>query len=352
MKSQLYTNFVTLFFLSLTITQTESTYQILNDWKGSDLHPNNEKGWEFYTYPDPTHGSVNYGKHLDLINEVDGGKIRIDVQHNIDQGQQNRNSIRINTKETYDYGLFVIKAEHMPSGLATWPAYWLSGSETYGAWPCFGEIDIIEGVNSVKSNPKSSINACTLHTTEGCTQNGVKGIINTNCNLGQPGNCGCDRKSICPYTGCGVKFQDTTTFGDGFNSIGGGVYAMELTKDGKITIWFFPNNKVPTDIETNTPNPSSWGRNYIMADFNSCPGHFKNLKLIINTTLCGDWAGNTYDDGNGNKGMVQCNLAIRDARYKMDEAYWVINYIKVFKQKDTKVTVDNLKYLSNNIDNL
>lgn len=62
------------------------------------------------------------------------------------------------------------------------------------------------------------------------------------------------------------------------------MYACELTKDGKVTVWFFPKRQEPSDIETNDPNPESWNKDNIV-EFNACPGHFKDMKLIINNSL-------------------------------------------------------------------
>lgn len=58
--------------------------------------------------------------------------------------------------------------------------------------------------------------------------------------------------------GCGVLDSRTSSYGTGFNAIGGGVYAMQWTSD-YIRVWFFPRQQIPTDILNLTPNPSNWG---------------------------------------------------------------------------------------------
>ena len=45
--------------------------------------------------------------------------------------------------------LSVIDLAHMPTGCATWPAYWMNSGK--GKWPMFGEIDIIEGAHWVNA---------------------------------------------------------------------------------------------------------------------------------------------------------------------------------------------------------
>ena len=55
----------------------------------------------------------------------------------------NRRSVRITTTYTYTGALVLLDAVHMPTGCATWPAFWSNGPN----WPNGGEIDIIEGTS-------------------------------------------------------------------------------------------------------------------------------------------------------------------------------------------------------------
>ena len=66
--------------------------------------------------------------------------------------------IEISSKKTYNYGLFILDANHMPEGCGTWPAWWLVGPD----WPNNGEIDIIENVDL------NNFDQSTLHTNNGC----------------------------------------------------------------------------------------------------------------------------------------------------------------------------------------
>ena len=97
-----------------------------------------------------------------------------------------------------------------------WTAFWSNGPN----WPAGGEIDIIEGVNDYTNNQ------ATIHTSDGCSlptssssQLNIAGTVvgGTNCAADQTGN-----------QGCGVRSSSNTTFGSGFNSIGGGVYASKV----------------------------------------------------------------------------------------------------------------------------
>jgi len=137
-------------------------------------------------------------------------------------------------------------------------------------WPNGGEIDIIEGVNDQSSNDM------TLHTNAGCSisNNGAfTGTMTTpNCDVnapGQPNNAGCQ-----------ILTGDTRTYGSGFNANGGGVYAT-LWDSSAISIYFFPRGQLPSDLQSQNPNPAAWGRP--LAQFQGgcdIDAHFQNLQIV------------------------------------------------------------------------
>ena len=49
------------------------------------------------------------------------------------------------------------------------------------------------------------------------------------------------------------------------------------------------------------------------------------MKIIINLTFCGDWAGNVYPGGKS-----ACIDKVRNNPEAYKNAYWLINYVKVF----------------------
>jgi hypothetical protein len=127
-----------------------------------------------------------------------------------------RPSVRLQSKKTYQGGLFISDIEHMPGSICgVWPAFWTVGAN----WPNDGEIDIIENVN------QNTVNLETLHTNTGC--NLVKGDQGGTAN----GDGVCDQYYSNPphqYVGqaCSVTDNKQHSYGTPFNAIGGGVYAM------------------------------------------------------------------------------------------------------------------------------
>jgi hypothetical protein len=116
-------------------------------------------------------------------------------------------------------------------------------------WPTNGEIDIIEGVNSITANDM------TLHTNAGCSL--VKYNSSSAGTLVTP-NCDVNAQGQATNAGCLIGPTSSQTFGAGFNAIRGGVYATEWTS-AAISIYFFPRNAIPADITTGNPDPSGWG---------------------------------------------------------------------------------------------
>lgn len=87
------------------------------------------------------------------------------------------------------------------------PAIWTADPSS---WPSNGEIDVLEAVNSATTG-----NQMTLHTSNGCTMHAKRKetgkILTSNCYNGTDANAG-----------CGVQGPEDT-FGEAFNSNGGGV---------------------------------------------------------------------------------------------------------------------------------
>jgi hypothetical protein len=203
-----------------------------------------------------------------------------------------RFSVRVSSKNQYGLNsLFIFDVIHTPTGCATWPALWLADESN---WPYNGEIDVMEAVNVV-SNVR---NQMTLHTSSGCSM----GVKRKETGTSLQNSC---VNSTNDNAGCGVYAPTSlASFGDDFNSNGGGVMAVELRAAG-IRLWQFPRASIPSDVTSGTPDPSTWGdatADYPNTDCN-IETHFKNQSIIANIDLCGSWAGATsvYD--------VSCKLS-------------------------------------------
>lgn len=287
------------------------------------------KTFDFFNEPDPTRGFVEYvdaqtANREGLAGFVDGA-IYMGVDYHTQYPANGRKSVRVTSQKPFNKGLFLADIAHMPSSTCgSWPAFWSFGPN----WPHSGEIDILEGVNTQTEG------VITLHTGPGCEMSN-EGTIHstyfkeTNCNA----NNG--------FLGCGMKTSDNQNYGDGFNDIGGGVYAMEWTSE-HIAVWFFPRHRIPQDVTSDAPNPSNWGSptaRFVGGNGCDIDQHFQNNNLVFDTTFCGDWAG-AAEVWNNNP---ECSaLASNCVDYvaanpeAFTEAYWLVNSIKVFDLKATQ----------------
>ena len=294
--------------------------------------------FDFFTDADPTRGFVKYlGAEPAIQSKIVGVApthknatyLGVDSTNIFDTG---RPSVRLTSKGTFNHGLFIIDIAHMPGGqCATWPSIWLTGPD----WPNGGEIDIIEGVND------QTTNSATLHTSANCSvdANGFSGNLTTpNCDIKAPGQF--------DNQGCSISSYNPQSYGAGLNANGGAVYAMEWTSKG-ITIWFFPRDKIPADVARSTtpgdttpgsPDPSKWGRPFAHFCSDACDidSHFRDMRLIINTSLCGDFAGNTWNASSCKAKAPTCNEFAAKNPQAFVDAYWLINDIKVYEDKSIK----------------
>lgn len=299
-----------------------SDYRLDQAHQGSNFFD----GWTFIDDPDYTHGAVLYQSREGATSKglayVDGNgyaRMDVDTTANVDG---NRPSIRI--QDTYQFGMgtiVVMDAAHMPVGCGVWPAFW----SNYGInWPVGGEIDIVEGVHNQVDNLSS------LHTTGGCSASNdgsFTGTVgNVDCTSGADGNSGCNISNS----------NESNNYGDGFNSDGGGVYVMKMDDSG-ITMWFFPRNAIPSDITNEAPNPDSWGTPYANFPSSSCSmsDHFFSQTAIFDTTLCGDWAGATWESSGcaASTGSGSCEDFVANNGGSFSNAYWEVNYVKYFVHK-------------------
>lgn len=161
-----------------------------------------------------------------------------------------RESVRLVSNDLFGDGVYIFDIDHIPLGCGVvrflfvpsssasltqfqWPAAWTT---TVKQWPWGGEIDVVEGANSLgnKSIPTvlqsqanttthGNLNSVSLHAAPNCyvaaantsTLTTMTGNLNSaDCSGLSPGNVGCSVQIPGP------------SLGINFNSGGGGVYAM------------------------------------------------------------------------------------------------------------------------------
>ncbi|KAI5810579.1 beta-1,3-1,4-glucanase [Pyronema omphalodes] len=301
--------------------------------------------FDFFTGPDPTYGLVKYvdkssASAKGLIGRIDRSVyIGVDSTSKLGASDTGRASVRLESKQRFTGGLFVLDVEHLPWGCGSWPAFW-----TFGApWPFRGEVDIIEGVHLARSN------SMVVHVASG--------------------DCSCQLKPFftsdrgtrgIPYlaNGCTPSKMSTETHlkdprpnsygGPGYK---GGVYAMEWTKRD-IKIWFFPRGTEPADLASTStadanlepvaaasaPNPNTWGHPVAWIPLLCGWGdRFKDHRVVINVSFCGAWAGK--QDVWQASGCYHpqtaptCEDWVRKRPETFKETYWKIRSVRVWAPK-------------------
>jgi len=275
---------LTSIFVALASRSFAAVYSISDTVIGSDFY----NAFSFQAIPDPTHGRVEYvdqgtaqANNLTFASS-DTFILRADDTNVVPSSATGRQSVRIQTNAQYPTHVVVFDIRHMPQGCATWPAVWETGTTN---WPNLGEVDIVEGVND------QTPNHMTLHTSSGCT------MPSSTSQTGTTLTTDCDA-FVNSNSGCGVAAPTTNSYGPPFNSNGGGWYAMERT-NSYIKIWFWPRNgSPPSDVSggAGSVDTSNWGTPTANFPNTSCDlsSHFGPNAIIINLTLCGDWAGAVY----------------------------------------------------------
>ncbi|CAI7583044.1 hypothetical protein PCG10_000960 [Penicillium crustosum] len=293
-------------------------YSLKDEFSGTSFFDN----FEYFTDTDPTNGFVQYidraaATWLNLTSATNTSAVlKVDTTYSGSEAANGRQSVRVTSNNTYADGLFIFDVIHTPYGCGTWPALWLTDPSN---WPEHGEIDVVEATNAGTFGTQS-----TLHTSEGCTM----GVKRKETGSVDHENCYYEAND---YTGCGVK-GTSSTYGPEFNSNGGGVYAMEL-RDAGIRVWQWVRSNIPSDITSGSPDPSTWGTAF--ADFPSTDcnigSHFKNQSIIINISLCGDWAGASKYYTTQSSCPGNCTTFVRDNATSFETAYWEFGSFKVYQ---------------------
>ncbi|GAA5867542.1 hypothetical protein JCM1840_002545 [Sporobolomyces johnsonii] len=315
---------------ALAAVAEAKTYKLQNSYKGQSLI----NSFQFQT-GDADNGGVAYynsyanAKKKKLISIDSSGAVELRVSTTANQAK--RDSLRLVSKQTFNSGgLFVFDIKNIPAAQGAWPALWLTGSN----WPNDGEIDVIEGVH------ETTMNALSTHTSSGCTMQ-TSGFYGTFMMSGS-GRTNCDAYATNSQ-GCGIRSKSTQSYGPAFNKLGGGVYALLWSSSG-IKIYFWPRSKIPSDVKSGNPKPSSaWGLPQFYLSPSKCNPmkKFKDLNLVINTNLCGTWAEGVWDTSlsyagqsaspKSITGYSSCASYVKSQGHAFANAYWGINSIKIYK---------------------
>jgi len=227
-------------------------------------------------------------------------------------------TLRLESRRLVRNAVIVINAFKIPTGCGAWPAFWLvgtpnreiwetginSGHAFDGGWPAFGEVDIIEQVNTDKNK-----NHFTLHTTAGCTStmSTTSGgtLENSDCNSGgAPASILEKARPRDPSAQNGTQGCSMTVTSE--SDMKKGVYVCQVA-DEVIRLWFFPDPTVAPirDVLTaDTLDVNTLGAPvgvHALPTADCDPLHFQNLRMVINLAICGDWAGNVACNDNTDK---------------------------------------------------
>lgn len=311
------------------LASTSSAYDVIREYSGNTFFD----GWDFYGAPDNlTLGNVTWVSQTDAmslglayVNTQGNVILKVDNTTNVTYGQE-RNSVRITTQDAYELGsLWLIDINHIPYGCSVWPAFWSFGPQ----WPNDGEIDIIEGINLMTYNQMA------IHTTPGCTQSGSASQLGTS---GSTTDCS-------QPAGCTVMETSPNSFESGFAAAGGGVWATKFDDTG-ISIWFWSRPDVPQSINQSTSTSSldlsGWGTPHANYSSTTCNMNefFTPQNLVLDITLCGDWAGLSWDydptcGSSGPTGLCYNDCVVGPGSPRYDTAYWDISYIRTYTTRSS-----------------
>ncbi|SJL02682.1 uncharacterized protein ARMOST_06016 [Armillaria ostoyae] len=298
-------------------------YAPLREYAGQSFF----NGWNFPgNYDNTTSGSVIFvdqatatANNLAYVNDAGNAILRVDNTTDI-------TGTGVDRQADFSGSLSIGKPHynrHYSHAIWVWPAFWTFGG-TDLEWPMYGEIDIVEGVNLMTNNQMAL-----HHNDSSCVQPPNPGqsgrTLNTDCNNGSPAGS----------TGCAVAETKPNSFGEGFNQNGGGVFALQFDVSGAY-IWFWSRQNIPKSLtsatSTSNMDTTDWGLPSASYPSSGCDLQklFKPQKLILDITLCGDWAGipsifNTQCSGN----CIQ-DYVMGPGSPKYDNAWFEISYLRTY----------------------
>ncbi|PMB67693.1 putative endo-1,3(4)-beta-glucanase [Beauveria bassiana] len=254
-----------------------------------------------------------------------------------------RDTLRVQSKWSFKEGLVITRFWHMPKPVCgAWPAYWTLGED----WPNNGEIDMYEGWNLHKVNkpalhtaPETRVGQCYLD------KSAQAKIVSDNCD-----NSFENRLNAWKGQGCQVEEVNDGIWG----SPDGGIQALEWTKD-TIKLYTWPIGQAPKNIDSDTPDTSSWGTPSVQLSSPRCDTSraFGKQTILFTLPFCGEPVGNTQfwtelpADSKSGKTCKQITGADTCVKYVAEnpeafkEFYFGINDVRLFVQDAEDSENDN-----------
>jgi len=307
-------------------------FDIVKDYSGTNFFD----GWDFFgSWDNLTLGDVwwldasdAFSQQLAYVNSAGNAIMKVD-NTSVVPFNQKRNSVRITSTDFYDFGsLWIIDLLHIPYGCSVWPAFWTKGI----LWPDDGEIDIMEAINVMPNNQMA------LHTLEGCLH------------VTPPGQTGQSMEADCSMpSGCTVAETAPNSFESGFAAAGGGVWATQFDVSG-IFIWFWSRSDIPPSItqatSTSSIDISQWGppsASFPATSSCNLTQFFTPQQLVLDITLCGDWAGigpayNATCGSSGPTGLCYPDNVVGVGSPKYDNAFFEISYVRAYTTEAAAAT--------------
>jgi hypothetical protein len=285
-------------------------------------HTNYLSKFDFYAGPDPGNGGfVNYlsqsaALQTGLASTVatsHGTDIRLGVD-SANATSDGRNSFRLQSASTYQYGLFVGYFTHFPQPTCgAWPAFWMY------SFTNFGEFDIYENWNTEKNN------RITFHTS---SEYPSCGLSSTPVDSNDPitaTNCYSDVN-----VGCGVTEEDGY-----WGSSTGGTYALEWTTYS-ISVWSFAPGSEPSDLLAHAPEPSNWPTPHIKMTPSTCSDltdAFGPMNILMNIDFCGNpvASDSIWGESCAASTGTSCNSYVGNHPSDFKNVYFQMNRLEIYQ---------------------
>ncbi|EHK45153.1 glycoside hydrolase family 16 protein, partial [Trichoderma atroviride IMI 206040] len=302
-------------------------------------HTNFFQKFTFTDEPDTNSGFVVYqnlanAQAQGLAKITSNNEVYLGVDHQTvlkGSGFAGRNSIRLESTNSYKHGLIVARFSHLPANkCGSWPSFWTLGDN----WPSGGEIDVYEGWNNILDNQpafhvgsSSQFGQCTLQSAGQSAP-----VVTPNCD-----NTFQSPPSQYLNQGC------TTTDSTGpWASPSGGTYAIEWTSD-YIKLYNWARGAEPANLASSNPDTATWGTPVANLANSNCniDSHFADQRLILDIDFCGNPVGTPafwQQSCAATTGQGTCADYVSKFPGDFAESYFQIQDIRYFSQSTAKPT--------------